>query len=445
MAQLERASRDRAPWTFLAFAGAATAAVASFGIEAVVGAVAVGLELVFIAYFVRHLSFAIAALTPSLGPGPGPVETAYLPRVTVLVACKNEEAVVDRLATSLLGLDYPSDLLQIIVVDDGSTDRTSAILDARSAQDRRLLCLHRTGGGGGKSGALNAGFEHALGEIIVVFDADHQPSPDVLLRLVRHFEDPAVGAVQGRCVIGNPDDSPLTGLIAIDYLSGYLVSQVGRQALHQLPAYGGANCAVRAADLLAIGGWNTNSVTEDTDLTLRLALGGRRTRFDVTAVDVEEGVVSLRRYWRQRYRWARGHQKVWRDYRRAVLTSPRLGFVEKIETVMFLLLFHVPVASALGLGILGLWLAGVVHPVAPLGSFVLWTFLFLGPLLEIGGGLLIARAGRRQALALVWFLPLFFTSIGVCLAAWIDGLAGRPYSWVKTKRARDPVGTGAAG
>ena len=63
-----------------------------------------------------------------------------------------------------------------------------------------------------------------------------------------------------------------------------------------------------------------------------------------------------------------------------------------------------------------------------------WTLLFLGPLLELGAGLLIARVDRRYALALVWFLPLFFVSIALCTKAWVDGVAGRPYSWVKTRR-----------
>ena len=176
-------------------------------------------------------------------------------------------------------------------------------------------------------------------------------------------------------------------------------------------------------------------MTEDTDLTLRLVLAGQRVRYDITAVDEEEGVVTLLRYWRQRYRWARGHQKVWRDYRRAVWASARLSLAEKIETTMFLLAFHVPVASAVGLVILGLWVTGTVHPVEPVDTSVLWTLLFLGPLLELGGALLIARAPRRDALALVWFLPIFLVSIALCTKAWFDGLAGRPYTWAKTPRA----------
>ena len=422
-------------------AGCLALSVALFGQENIVTLVALMVQAVFLVFFARHLSFAICAISSAPFDLHAPViDSGFRPSVAVIVACKNEEAVAERLADGLVALDYPDALLQLILVDDGSTDRTFGILEARAAVDPKLIVVRRApGAGGGKSGALNCGLEYTSAEIIVVFDADHRPRPNVIRRLVRHFEDPAVAAVQGRCEISNPDDSALTQLVAIDYLAGYLVNEYGRQALYQLPAYGGANCAVRASELHAVGGWNPETVTEDTDLTMRLLLSGRRVRYDVTAVDEEEGVVTLARYWRQRYRWARGHQQVWRDYRRAVVRSTHLNVFEKIETSLFLLVFHLPAFSALGMGILFLWLGGIVHPVDPVNAFVLWTLLFLGPLLELGGGLLIARADRRTALYLVLFLPIFFVGIAVCTKAWFDGLRGKPYSWAKTRRAAEDL------
>jgi cellulose synthase/poly-beta-1,6-N-acetylglucosamine synthase-like glycosyltransferase len=273
---------------------------------------------------------------------------------------------------------------------------------------------------------------------VVVFDGDHQPRPDVLRRLVRHFEDPAVAAVQGRCRIRNAGDSLLSRLVAIDYLAGYFVNEYGRQSLFQLPAYGGANCAVRTSRLRELGGWNADSVTEDTDLTIRLLLTGQKVRYDVTAVDEEEGVVTVGRFWRQRYRWARGHQQAWRDYRRAVWRSRFFSRVEKVEMTMFLLVFHLPVLSALALLLLLAWLAGLVTATDPLSAFTLWTLLLIGPLFELSAGLLVARADRREALMLAFFLPLFFISMTLCTKAWLDGTLGRRYTWVKTGRAANP-------
>lgn len=432
-------SRRGAPWVGVGTIGVLVCSVALFGADATSGTVALGLEAMFIVFFVRHLGFAVSAMnTAAVDAAMEPVETGFAPSVTVLVACKNEEVVVDGLVDSLLALEYPADRLQCIVIDDGSTDATGERLARRAVADSRLEWLRRDPDqGGGKSGALNDGLLRATGDVIVVFDADHQPRADVLRRLVRHFQDPLVAAVQGRCVIRNTDDSPLARLIAIDYLAGYFVNEYGRQSLFRLPAYGGANCAVRASALREAGGWNPHTVTEDTDLTLRLVLAGHRVRYDVSAVDEEEGVVTLTRFWRQRYRWARGHQQAWRDYRGAVWRSPRLSLAAKTETTMFLLVFHLPVASAIGLLILVLWITGVIDPVMPVNIFVLWTLLFLGPLLELGGALLIRQTARREALTLVYFLPIFFVSIALCTKAWVDGLVGRQYSWAKTQRAAE--------
>jgi 1,2-diacylglycerol 3-beta-glucosyltransferase len=434
---------EGALWFALAVTGVVLAGVAALGLDGFVSVLGLCVQIVFVAFFARHFAFAISAIRSA----PADLQVAaidggFLPFVSVLVGCKDEELVIEGLVTSLLALDYPSERLELIVVDDGSIDRTGAILDSLAERNARVRPLHRPpGAGGGKSGALNAGLEVSAGEVIVVFDADHRPRPDVVRRLIRHLEDPGVGAVQGRCEIGNPSDSPLSQIVAIDYMAGYLVNEYGRQSLFQLPAYGGANCAVRASSLRAVGGWNEASVTEDTDLTLRLVLSGERVRYDVTAVDEEEAVTSFRHFWRQRYRWARGHQQVYRDYRRAVWDSPVLTPAQKLETTLFLLVFHVPIASALGMVVLGLWLAGVAHPVDAMHAYVLWTLLFLGPLSELGGGLLISGSDRRKALSLVFFLPVFLVSVAVCTKAWLDGVAGRPYGWIKTSRSNVRVTT----
>jgi 1,2-diacylglycerol 3-beta-glucosyltransferase len=102
---------------------------------------------------------------------------------------------------------------------------------------------------------------------------------------------------------------------------------------------------------------------------------------------------------------------------------------------MFLLVFHLPVASALGLLVFASWVTGLTEPFNETHAFIFWTLLFLGPLLELGGGMLIARAPRRVAPSLVFFVPIFFVSIALCTKAWLDSIRGRPYVWRKTPRA----------
>ena len=155
-----------------------------------------------------------------------------------------------------------------------------------------------------------------------------------------------------------------------------------------------AQCA--PVRLRAFGGWNEDTVTEDTDLTLRLVLSGLRVRYDVTAIDTEESVASFRRFWRQRYRWARGHQQAWREYRRSVWRVPELSFGQRIETTMFLLVYHVPVAVLLRRRARSpLRASGIVRGAPSIDLTPIATLLFLGPLLELGAGLIVSRAPRR--------------------------------------------------
>ena len=426
-----------APWTLLALAGVVLLLIAWLGVNTTSGVAVGALAALFLVFLFRHLAFAAAALSTARDDmrSRESFDYGYRPRVTVMVPCRNEELVVEGMVTCLAALDYPEDLLQLVVIDDGSDDGTGAILDELARRDRRLHVIHRpAGAGGGKSGALNTALATATGDVIVVFDADHKPRADVLRRLVRHFADPEVGAVQGRCIVRNSEDSSLAKTIAVDYYCGYLVNEYGRQALYDLPAYGGANCAVRASSLREFGGWNPETVTEDTDLTLRLVLAGQRVRFDVTAIDTEESVSTFRRFWRQRYRWARGHQQAWREYRGAVWRAPNLTFSQKIETTMFLLVYHVPVACALGGLLIIARAAGLLTWGNGIDLTPIATLLFLGPLLELASGLVVSRAPRRSAFGILLFLPSFVLFTIVCTKAWVDGVLGRPYTWSKTPR-----------
>ncbi|MFJ5228803.1 glycosyltransferase [Kitasatospora sp. NPDC088391] len=399
------------------------------------------LAAVFGLYLLRHLVLLTSALHPK---AEFPRPKRELPTVTVLVPCHNEARVVDGLTRALAALDYPADRLDVVFVDDRSADATGDLLERAAADRPRWRVLRRAPDAvGGKSAALNEVLESVRGEITVVYDADHQPRPDSLRALVRVFDDPAVAAAQGRCVVRNPGDSLIARLVAVDYLCGYLVNMAGRRAAFGLPAYGGANCAVRTSVLRELGGWNTDSVTEDTDLTVRVWLSGRKVGYAEDAVDTELAVTTLRGYWRQRYRWARGHQQVCADYRGALLRSRHFGPLGKVEATLFLYLYHVPVLCAVALLLAaleaswpGLALTVPLWPVAPL--------MLAGPVLEIGGGLIRAGTRRREVLLLLLFPALFVVSMLLCTRALIDRLAGSGYSWVKTERTATRPNAAAA-
>src|SRR5207244_5774361 len=131
-------ARSGAPWTFALLVAGALVGTALLGLPLLVNALGVALQVTFFAFFARHLAFSVAALDSAPADLAAPlIETGSQPSVTVLVACKNEEAVAAVLITSLLGLDYPQERLQLVVVDDGSSDGTAALLDAAAAADPR--------------------------------------------------------------------------------------------------------------------------------------------------------------------------------------------------------------------------------------------------------------------------------------------------------------------
>jgi 1,2-diacylglycerol 3-beta-glucosyltransferase len=157
-------------------------------------------------------------------------------------------------------------------------------------------------------------------------------------------------------------------------------------------------------------------------------------RYDVTAVDYEEAVISARRFWTQRYRWARGHQKCFRDYWRPIVRSRHLSVVEKCESMMFLLGYHVPVLTGIGV-VLSVLRAFGIGDQPIIGLLPLSMLLFVGPLAELSVGLLVGRVERRAAWSLLGFLPAFALSIWITSRAYVDGMLGRPYTWVKTTRS----------
>ncbi len=426
--------RRRALLTYLVLF---SATVALFGIDRTLGGIATVLNVVFVLFFFRHVAFAVSAARWAERDLDAPTIGAdnFTPSVAVLVACGNGEPAVDGMVAALLALDYPAAAMTVVLVDEASTDATGARLDAWAAADPRLRVLHRApNASGGRSGALNDALAMVDADVAVILDAGHLPERTLLRRLVRHFRDPGVGAVTGRCVVRNGEQSSLASTISIDHLSGDLVTEYGRQALFELPAYGGANYAVRVDLIRSLGGWNPHTDTGATDLTLRVLLGGRRVRYDPSAAGFQDAAPSWRRFWEQRYRWAKGHQKCLREYWKPVLRSRHLAPAQKAETMLFLWVHHVPVLCGLGLVLIGLGAFGIGGP-SGITLLPLSALLFAGPFTELAVGLLLGTVQRRAAWRLLGLIPAFGMSIVTATAAYLDGMWGRAHSWSRTARS----------
>jgi cellulose synthase/poly-beta-1,6-N-acetylglucosamine synthase-like glycosyltransferase len=233
----------------------------------------------------------------------------HLPRVTIQLPIFNEQFVIDRLLEAVCKIEYPSDLLQIQVLDD-STDETTAVAQGIVERYRSLghpiVYLHRTNRHGFKAGALDAGLKTATGEFVAIFDADFTPPPDWLMRVIHHFAQPTIGMVQTRWTHLNRDYSFLTQVEAI-LLDGHFVLEHGARARTGVFFnFNGTAGMWRRCTIDEAGGWQHDTLTEDTDLSYRAQMVGWKFK---DCQDIEcpaEVPIEMTAFKTQQQRWAKG-------------------------------------------------------------------------------------------------------------------------------------------
>ena len=262
------------------------------------------------------------------------------PLVSLLVAAKNEEAVIADLVQMLCNLEYPTDKYEVWAIDDRSTDNTPAILDQLATEYPQLKIVHRAANaGGGKSGALNQVLPLTRGDIIGVFDADAKVTPDLLRWVVPMFNSETIGAVQVRKAIANASENFWTkgqaGEMALD---SYVQQQ--RIAVDGIGELRGNGQFVRRVALNSCGGWNEETITDDLDLTIRLHLDNWKIGFLLTPCVLEEGVTKASSLWHQRNRWAEGGYQRYLDYWRYIFRSP-MGFGKRIDLICWMMLQYI--------------------------------------------------------------------------------------------------------
>jgi cellulose synthase/poly-beta-1,6-N-acetylglucosamine synthase-like glycosyltransferase len=232
-----------------------------------------------------------------------------LPLVSIIVPVKNEEKVVGRLLDALTGLNYPSGKKEVIVVNDASTDRTGEICFQYALTHPEIRVLERATSNT-KAGALNFGVNYAQGEIVATFDGDSVPEPDVLLKAVKYFKDPSVGAVQGRICSINAGQNMLTRFISYECSVQYELYLGGKDALDLYVGLAGTCQFIRKEALEAVGGWNESCLCEDTELSVRLIEQGKVIRYASEARTFEESPFNVKSLLAQRERWYRGNIEV---------------------------------------------------------------------------------------------------------------------------------------
>jgi cellulose synthase/poly-beta-1,6-N-acetylglucosamine synthase-like glycosyltransferase len=369
-----------------------------------------------------------------------------VPTVAILIPAHNEEKVIDGCLAAMRRIDYPRDKIRITVINDRSHDKTGPIADYHASQDNRITVIHRTSGmQPGKPAAL-AGAIDAMSEnvdVFVFFDADYLPPPRLIKQLVVPFGDPEVGASMGRVVPYNTDTNLLTKLIDLERRGGYVVDQEMRHRFRFLPQFAGTCGAVRSSALKKIGGWNTRTLTEDTDLTYRLFIAGFRVEYVVDATCYEESPEDWSVRFRQVRRWAYGHNECMFRYFIPVLRATGRPFWARIDAAIVLLLFLIPAFSVLSLVLLIMAPALGVIAAAPLAATVSFLSLSAVGNFSLYFQLAVGSLQDRQAVA-TRSMPLVFFSSFISMIAALSGLLqllrdkvlGFTPHWDKTKRFR---------
>ena len=268
-----------------------------------------------------------------------------LPFVSLLVAAKNEEAVIESLVQDLCTLQYPCDRYELWVVDDASSDCTPQLLDSLAEKYPNLNVLHRPeNAGGGKSGALNDVLPCTKGDILGVFDADAQVESALLQSVVPLFRKETIGAIQlHKSTMNWPENFWTRNQAAEMGFDSYL--QAHRIAMGGIGELRGNGQFVRRLALEQCDGWNEQTITDDLDLTLRLHLNHWDIHFLRDPSVGEEGVTTGIALWHQRSRWAEGGYQRYLDYWRLIIRN-RLGVRKSLDLLVFWLLqYIVPTAS----------------------------------------------------------------------------------------------------
>ncbi|MEI9964344.1 MAG: glycosyltransferase [Caulobacteraceae bacterium] len=254
------------------------------------------------------------------------------PLVSVLIPCFNEEKVIAGSIARILESAWTR--LEIIVLDDGSTDGTAEAVETAYADEPRVKLMRFPNGG--KAAALNKGLAAASGDVVVALDADTLFPPETIARLVRWFINPKVGAVAGNALVGNRLNL-ITRWQALEYVTSQNLERRALAALGAVTVVPGAVGAWRRSALEALGGFPGDTLAEDQDLTMAMQRAGWRIEFDPTARAYTEAPHTLRDLMKQRFRWSFGTLQCLWKHRAAMfdVKHAALGFIALPQIWLF--------------------------------------------------------------------------------------------------------------
>ena len=361
------------------------------------------------------------------------------PTCTILIPAHNEEMVIRRTVESMCRLVYPHDRLKIMVINDGSKDRTREIVLELAAQDDRVVLFDvpQGQGGKGKSRALNLGIRQVDAEIIAIYDADNTPDPDALRYLVAQLIlHPELGAVLGKFRTVNKNATLLTRFINIETLGFQSMLQAGRWQMHHIATLPGTNFVMRAALIAELGGWDEEALTEDSELSIRIYEHGYRIKYIPYAVTYEQEPQEWAVWIRQRMRWVRGNNYVIGKFFRHIphFKNRRLAFDLLYTLALYYVFFIAIVISDILFVVSALSLVSIALPGPYTAVWILAFFLFLGEMLVT---LSYDREDTLSNLGLAFLMYFTYCQLWMYIvikAWWSDYVRKEKRVWAKTER-----------
>ncbi|MDX1682101.1 MAG: glycosyltransferase family 2 protein [Phycisphaeraceae bacterium] len=374
-----------------------------------------------------------------------PSRFKQLPTVTVQLPMYNEGRVAERVIDAACRLDYPTDRLQIQVLDDSTDD--SADIAAEHVQrwaDRgvNIELRHREDRTGYKAGALAEGLDSATGDLIAIFDADFVPERDFLRRTVHHFTDPDVGMVQTRWTHLNGEDSELTRAQAIFLDAHFIVEHGARHTSGRWINFNGTAGIWRRAAIDQAGGWEHDTLTEDVDLSYRCQLAGWKFVYTPRVRCPAELPPEINAFKSQQHRWTKG------SIQAALKLLPRILTSHASPAVKIEAFFHLtsPMVYLFLTAMVLLFYPAIVVNIRPWGDGMLWTLIGLS-LFAMGtvsaSVFYIAsqQAQGRNGWSTLIRLPVLM-AIGIGIAVnnargCIEALIGHDSPFVRTPKYQD--------
>ena len=378
-----------------------------------------------------------------------PAEVAsYRPKVAVLIPAYNEEKVIERTVRAALNSNYPN--LRVVVIDDGSKDRTLEVARrafASEAAAGRVLILGKANSG--KAEALNYGIEHiGDAELFVGIDADTIIASDAISRLVPHFINPIVGAIAGNAKVGNRVNL-WTRWQALEYITSQNFERRALDVLGAVSVVPGAIGAWRVSAVREAGGYHTDTVAEDADLTMALLRRGYRVEYEDMALAYTEAPINANGLMRQRFRWSFGILQAVYKHRGVFARKGALGWVALPNIVIFQILL--PLVSPLidimfGVGTMWYLIQKHFHPDStdPSSFHKLVAFFFAFLVIDFFASAIAFALERRRPddkedgwlLSQVWLQRFAYRQLFsiVLFKTLKRALEGRKFAWDKLER-----------